>query len=152
MINELKNNGFFKKYLFKKIAVVLEMIIMIVGVTIGVKLNVSVSNYMLYSWICLPIFILMLPSLASIDFGRMQNSKVISYLSAISYNFFLAQFFVWNIMRKVVAITGINNNVFNILVSLLVCVLIATIMHEIVEKPSKKSRKMISSLDLRNID
>ena len=127
------------------------MVVMIVGVTIGVKLNVSLGNYMLYSWVCLPIFILMLPSLAGVDFGRIQNSKVISYLSAISYDFFLAQFFVWNIMQKVVVITGINNNVFNIVMSLFLCVLIAMVIHEIIEKPSKKVLKKMISSEFKNI-
>jgi peptidoglycan/LPS O-acetylase OafA/YrhL len=151
MMNELKNKNVLRKYLFRKITIIVEMVVMIVGVTLGVKLNVSLGNYMLYSWICLPIFILMLPSLAGVDFKRIQNSKLVSYLSAISYDFFLAQFFVWSIMKKIVAITGINNNVFNILVSLLVCVLIAMVIHEIIEKPSKKVlMKMISS-QLKNI-
>lgn len=42
-------------------------ILMIVGVTIAVRHHISVGNYMLYSWICLPILLLMLLALTTIE-------------------------------------------------------------------------------------
>lgn len=65
-----------------------------VGVSAAVIFKIIPENAMLYSWIVLPIFLLLIPSMALVKFSFVQNSKVlqnvISYLSEISYAFYLS--------------------------------------------------------------
>ncbi len=68
----------------------------------------------------------------------MKANRVISYLSEISYSFFIAQLFNWPIMKKMVELFGIDDNLFKIVSSFAVCLLLAVIIHEMIEKPSKR--------------
>jgi peptidoglycan/LPS O-acetylase OafA/YrhL len=69
---------------------------------------------------------------------EMKANRVISYLSEISYSFFIAQLFNWPIMKKMVELFGIDDNLFKIVSSFAVCLLLAVIIHEMIEKPSKR--------------
>lgn len=134
MMEDLLECKVIKKYLFSVIAIVMEAIIMVIGVSIAVKLDISFGNYMLYSWICLPLFILMIPALAQLD---IKQGKIVAYASAISYDFFLVQFFVWPIVRKLKELVSMNN-VVTIIVSLMICIGLSIVTHEVIEKPSKR--------------
>ena len=135
MMNEMRANDYVRKYLLSIQAIIIELVILIFGVTLAVKLHISVGNYMLYLWIYLPMFLFMFPALATIE---IPETKIILYMSSISYGFFLAQLFIWPIMRWIVRITGIENNIFKIVVTFVVCAALATMIHELIEKPSKK--------------
>lgn len=134
MMGELLQYKFVKNVLFSLPAIIIESMLMIIGVSLAVMMDISFGNYMLYSWICLPLFMLMIPALASLD---IKPTKIVSYMSAISYDFFLVQFFVWPIVRKIKEVVHMNNIV-TIIVSLVICTGLAIVMHEVVEKPSKK--------------
>lgn len=77
------------KCLFSIRTVVIELFVLILGVSYGVLYNIQVDNYMFYNWIALPIFVLMIISLSGIEF---KNYKWVRYLSDISYAFFLHNF------------------------------------------------------------
>ena len=121
--------------LAKPIALALELLILIAGVEVAWRLGIARGNYMLYSWIGLPVFMCMTITAAGME---MKANKAISYLSAISYSFFIVQLFNWPIMRKIVGWIGIDGNMFRIASSFTVSLLLAVGIHELIEKPSKK--------------
>lgn len=131
---KLKAQKAIKKYFLTIPAIIVETIIMIIGVTLAVKCNLFANDYMMYSWICLPMFLLMFPALANITHTH-KETGMLNYLSSISYAFFLAQFFVWPIMRNVIEHTSIDNNIFKIVMCVVLCFGGAVIIHEIIEKP-----------------
>lgn len=57
----------------------------------------------------------------------------------------VAQFYTWKIVLYIIYIIGVDTNIIRILISFVVCTLIAIIMHEVIEKPLKKiiSKKII---------
>lgn len=102
---------------------------------------------MLYSWVALPMFVLMITSLSGIHFNMSKNYKILSYLCKISYAFFFAQFFVWDVSRWFFDITGIpNSNITRIVVSFLICMLITIAIHELIENPLKKLIKGLQTV------
>lgn len=135
MQQELKKNKVIKHIFFNKKAILFEGILLIMTITIAVKLQIFIGNYMLYSWICLPVFCIMLPALESFK-GR--DNKVVMYASEITYAFFLAQLFIWKIMYQLIEIFDIQRNSLKIVASFCVCILIAVGIHELIEKPVKK--------------
>lgn len=97
------------------------------------------KNYRpMISELCFPVIIF---CIARIPFKNLQQSKVIIYLSAISYAFFLAQFFVWNPIKFLMLYTGRLSNYLLISISLVVCVVISIALHELVEKKASKYLK-----------
>lgn len=140
--NDKKESELLNKILNKRVALVVS-VLMIIGVSLVYRLNFSRGNYMLYSWICLPCFCLIIPSISALQV-KVQGIKykLLLYGSSISYCVFLAQYFVWPIIRKL----KLENNVIKIFVVYLLCLAIAIFLYEIVEKPSKKmlTRRLLS--------
>jgi len=120
---------------------VAEAVLLIAGISIAVRLNVFVGNYMLYDWIVIPLFAVMILTLAGIKSPRLQGAAILRYASAASYAFFLAQVFNTQIENWLFPLCGIQNNVLQIAVSVALCVVIAVALHELVEKPCAKMLK-----------
>lgn len=135
MLNELQENRWIKKYLLNAAVLIIGNAGMFVCVTIAVRLNICENNYMMYSWICLPVFMISLLILASM---KWKQNRIVIYFSNITYGIYLAQFILIPVMNKIMAFTGITNNLFKIIVSLILCIVIAVFIHEGVEKPVKK--------------
>lgn len=127
------------RFLSTKLLIV-EIILLILGVTVAVKLGIAEGNYMFYSWIGLPIFGLMILTLHNMEFKKY---RCVSYASELSYSFFLAQLFIWRIVKELLKIMKVSNNVAIIAMSLIVCVVLAIMIHEIIEKNGKKLLKRI---------
>ncbi|SFH67260.1 Peptidoglycan/LPS O-acetylase OafA/YrhL, contains acyltransferase and SGNH-hydrolase domains [Selenomonas ruminantium] len=122
------------KWLYSWQMILIEFLILVAGVTVGVKLHVSVGNYMLYSWVSLPVFILQIISMSGWKVPSLiYDLKSIRFFSKISYAFFLAQFFVWGTTTYIVTKLGINTNMARIVVSFFLCTLYAISLHRIVE-------------------
>ncbi len=136
MMEVFEKSALCKKYLFTVPAVVFEVLLMITSVTYASKHQMYISDYMMYSWLCLPVFILMIPGLAGIQF---KENKVIIYFSVISYPFFLVQFFLWPIMRKIMEFTGSNSNTFKVLMTFVLCTILVIGFYQGIEKPIKKT-------------
>lgn len=126
---------FIKKYLYKWITVLIIGIVMILGVTVAVKLNLFVGNYMLYSLICLPCFVFILIGFSGVESTYLIKSRLIGYCNEISYVFFLAQLFSNEICKCLITKLSIIDNVTIILLGWLVCIIIAIFFHEAIEKP-----------------
>ena len=120
---------------------VAEAVLLIAGISIAVRLNVFVGNYMLYDWIVLPLFACMILTLAGLKSPRLQGSAVLRYASAASYAFFLAQVFNTQIENWLFPLCGIQNNALQIAVSVALCAVIAIALHELIEKPCAKMLK-----------
>lgn len=122
------------KWLYSWQMILIEFLILVAGVTVGVKLHVSVGNYMLYSWVSLPVFILQIISMSGWKVPSLiYDLKSIRFFSKISYAFFLAQFFVWGTTAYIVTKLGIDTNIARIVVSFFLCTLYAISLHRIVE-------------------
>ena len=120
---------------------VAEAVLLIAGISIAVRLNVFVGNYMLYDWIVVPLFACMILTLAGLKSPRLQESAVLRYASAASYAFFLAQVFNTQIENWLFPLCGIQNNALQIIMSVALCVVIAVALHELVEKPCARMLK-----------
>ena len=128
-------------FLYCKRALVVEFLFLILGVTIGIKLKISLGNYMLYNWVALPMFILLLISFHEFQSDRLKNSKILKYLCDISYVFFFAQFFTWDVTKFILRIIGYENNILKIVISFIMCIFISILLHECMEKPVTKFLK-----------
>ena len=96
----------------------------------------------------MPIFLLVIYQLAQLNnfkFGKLIfNLPVIQYMNKISYAFFLAQFFTWDltlILRFKFTWFETYTNIKIISVSLIICLVISSLLYELVEKPMKKVLK-----------
>ncbi|MBR3070657.1 acyltransferase [Fibrobacter sp.] len=122
-------------------ALIVETLLLVAGISVAVRLNIFVGNYMLYDWIVIPLFACMILTLGRLKSPRLQESAVLRYASAASYAFFLAQTFNTEIENWLFAACGIQNNVLQIAVSVTLCTLMAVALHELVEKPCAKMLK-----------
>lgn len=131
-------------FLRKPSVCLLSVIVLVSGVSIAQYIHIP-GHFMLYSWIALPCFVSLLFSLGHFRFKKLQSSKTIHYLSALSFSFFLSQLLiVWNIvyiLTEKLELYGDIANIFNILLSLTICFGIANIFYFLVEKPSTKYLK-----------
>ena len=122
-------------------ALLVEVLLLVAGISIAVWLNIFVGNYMLYDWIVIPLFACMILTLGRLKSPRLQESAVLRYASAASYAFFLAQTFNTEIENWLFAACGIQNNVLQIAMSVTLCTLMAIALHEFVEKPCARVLK-----------
>lgn len=103
------------------------------------------GSYMTYNIFVLPCFVVLMICLPNIQFRNISGTKMsqfIRYTSGLALPFFLSQCIgVWRISRCIVNFVGINTNLLRIVISLLVCCLMAVILHEFIEKPSSKYLK-----------
>ena len=116
-------------------------IIFILGITLAVRLKISVGNYMLYSWIGLPCFIVMILCGGGVRQKVLEASRLLRYLCELSYTFFLAQLYSNYISGKIIEKYGITSNLIIILTAWSVCIVIAVALHELLEKPISKLLK-----------
>lgn len=129
------------KILFSWWAVIVEYGILISGVTIALKIGIP-RNYMLYSWVALPMFMLLIVSMTGLSFPKwMQNSKIIGYLCEISYAFFFAQYFTWKTTVFIIRKIGFDANILRIVIGFVSCSIYTILLHEIIEKPITKLLK-----------
>lgn len=128
-------------FLRKPFICIISLVGLIIGVSIA-RMNNIPADYMLYSWVALPCFVSLMVSLGSYNFRKLQNSKVIKYLSELSFCIFLGQFvYVWACCKYALEYVGCEANIIKIIVSFLLVFCIANILHFFVEVPSSKYLK-----------
>ena len=116
-------------------------ILLVGGVSIAHKIGIP-GDFILYNWVALPCFISLLVSLGYIKFEKLQGSKTIQYLSALSFSIFLSQLIVvWHSVKITMAYIGCESNVANIVVSATICFCLANLFHFCIEEPSAKYLK-----------
>lgn len=127
-------------------AFVVELAVLFGAITAAVKMNIAVGNYSVYSIIALPMFILMTLTLSMVQSPALSKSKVLNYAAKISFAVFLAQTFNTGIENFIFEKLGIDNlcvvsNGLKILMTFVVCFVLAVAMHHLVEKPCGKFLK-----------
>ena len=133
------------KYVYNWAFVFCISVLMIASVTLAVKLNIGVNNYMLYSWICLPCFIALIIALSGISFKSMgiSSKKMLLYLSEATYCLFLAQLFSNKISKVIIHRYSISSNLMIIFIGWSVCILITALLHAGMEKRIKRYFKRL---------
>lgn len=135
---------------FVCVCVMTELTILIVGITFFVKNQIAVNNYPAYNFFTLLFFALLIyhfSKLKKIYMIKLFSNKIMQYLSKISYAFFFAQFFTWNLTKYLEQHYSWffikHTNIKMFATSLILCIIIAILMHEIIENPAKNffSRK-----------
>lgn len=117
------------------------IIVLVVGVSIAFYIGIP-RNFMLYNWVALPCFISLLISLGYHKFNKMRDLKIIQYLSALSFSIFLSQIIaVWHIVRHSMNYFGCDDNLVKIIVSAILCFVLANFFHYYIEIPSAKFLK-----------
>ena len=109
-----------------------------VALLVGVSLMrhyLHYEDYMLYNVLVLPCFAVMLFSLGALKMPLLEKSKGVSYLSKISYAFFLAQFFAWDFGRKAIEWIGLNNKLWRVIYTLSFCIIVSALAYELIQKP-----------------
>lgn len=128
-------------FLRKPLMCIASIVCLVVGVSIARVLNIP-GDYMLYSWVALPCFIIMMISLGSYEFRNLQKSKVVKYLSELSFCLFLGQIiYVWYAVKFGMEYIGCDSNIVKISLSFLLVFSIANFLHYFVEVPSSKYLK-----------
>lgn len=140
-LNTSNNTCKLISFLRKPIACISSLVLLVVGVSIGKMNNIS-SDYMLYNWVALPCFISLMTSLGYYKFRKLKDSNAINYLSNLAFCIFLGQIiYVWNMVKLVLEYVGLEANIVRILVSFIVVICIANVLHYFVELPSSKYLK-----------
>lgn len=137
---------FTEKYLYRTQTVLLALLFMLAGITAAVRLGFFVGNYMLYSWICLPCFAVILLGISGIRFPRLEKAPWLSYCSSVCYVFYLVQLFIDPVFTSVFTHLAIQSNALRILTAWGMCIVLAVVSHELVEKPLTRflRRKFLS--------
>ncbi len=124
-----------KGFFFTRTAALIEIVVLLLGVSAAVRLHIAEGNYMLYNWIVLPVFMLMMLSFGNQKSKTFRGNKVLAYLSNISYEFYLVQMFVWPTVQMICQSTGIQSDAFKLIAAFLACTGFAVILHTFVSKP-----------------
>lgn len=115
-----------------------ELAILFALLTVAVKMNISVGNYMLYGFATLPLFMLMITTLSMVKNQALSNSKLLRFGAKISFAFFLAQTFNNEIEDFIFNSLNIESNGIKIAIPFVVCSILAVAMHYLIEKPCGK--------------
>ena len=136
---------FVKKYLYNWKSIFIISVLMITGVTIAVNLDIAVGNYMLYSWICLPCFIVLIVALSGVSFEKMNDKLriILLSLSEMTYCLFLAQLFSNKISKLIIYRYSISNILLIIFISWSVCISITVLLHAGIERRIKRYFKRL---------
>ena len=101
------------------------------------------SDYMLYSIVFLPIWMILVVGMSKIHISNTHLIKLIQYFGAIAYDMFLVQFFVWPIQKWIDGKIQMDN-IYRIICVFVLCIGLASLMHILFEKPiQKKLRRFI---------
>lgn len=123
------------------LAFIFALIVQIFVVSLAFYSGIVPHDYMLYKWIALPTFVIMILSLSKHNLRIEHGNRMISYLSGISFTFYLFQALpIWSASRKIYAIIGIDSTYLKFSISFLIC-LIGAIFYELFEKPLTKYLK-----------
>lgn len=119
-------------YLNRWSTVSFTFILMIIAISFALKLNIAPGNYMLYSWICLPSFIVIILGLAGVETNFLKKSKILIWLVNVSLVFFLAQLYSNTVIcKRIIEYYNIDNNYLKIILGWIVCFTIAIVLRKI---------------------
>lgn len=120
---------------FSGLVFLMSFVILLFGVSIIYNVF-SYDDYMQYNWFLIPSSGIMIYYSTFMMDDR--YSKVLRYLSNLSYCYFLAQLFSNFIAQLVISRFGVSSNTIKILIGWSICTLIAIAMHHMIERPIQK--------------
>lgn len=116
------------KMIRSKFVMVITAVLLIVGLSLCIHYKVHGE---LLIMICLSTLFI---SLGSIKESDNKKYKILLYLSALTYAFFLSQFFVWNPFKFFQLHYGVVGDAIRIPVCFAACLIISIVLYEVVEK------------------
>jgi len=137
----IKNSNKTKKYTIFYLTIALTTLF--IGINLLNQNALFTNDYPMYNIISVPVFAVLIYFMTYMNnktIIRISSSSLIQYLSKISFSFFLAQFFTFSIIKKLLTFSwfSYHTNIVLILVSLLINLLISILMYELIEKPFEK--------------
>lgn len=133
-------NSFVPKKADNLFSFIIEFAILILTVSLFLKYS-EIKDCMLYLFFTLPFFCCILITCSHIKSAFLSNSKILKYLSEISYCIFFAQFFTFIPLKKLFNYFSIDENIYKILISHIICLIISVVLHELIEKKGGKFLK-----------
>ncbi len=119
----------------KPYSLVLAILLLFVIVTAGRRYGLP-TDYMLFNIIALPCFSIIIISLGSMKFENIKGSRLLLYLSSISFTFFLCQILpLWVISKYLYGLLSYESNGLRIILSFTICLIGAVLIHHVIEKP-----------------
>lgn len=125
----------------KSMTGITSFVISIIALFIGITVAYNVfryENYMLYSWLVVPISVFMIYSSTCIKIEGTRIGSIITWLSNITYCLFLAQLFSNNICKLILSKTMVDSNLCKIGLGWMICIIIAFVLHYIFEIQIKR--------------
>lgn len=96
-------------------------------------------DYTFYNVFFAPFFAAVIYFLAGLQKNEgIKRKRVLSYMSEITYCFYLAQLFTYHLADYISDICKIDSIILKIVIAFMICVSLAIVGHEFVEKPAKK--------------
>lgn len=143
--------------IYKKLAYIILFVSTIILLVVQNNIDNNFQTNEHYSFLIMLISIALIYIASFAEFKKswlqkIVNSKLIKYANEIAYEFFLAQFFCFQVTTKIVMLFPVcNRNIIKMLISLIICSIIAIMLHEFITKPCKKLfNKLIDKHYLNN--
>ncbi len=127
---------------WKPLWVILFLVVISASIAVIAKVDIIV---LVFGYMVIPGILSVLSAASCVRGKRIENSKLLSVLSGMSYQFFLAQLFLWKITGGLLEVLGISGNMVKISVSLICCIFISFIVWYFYDRPVRKIlyKKMI---------
>ena len=95
---------------------------------------------MVFGYLVIPGVLFFLLAASHLRLVKLENSKILSALSGMSYQFFLTQLFLWNLTSWLIGVLHINDgNVQRIGLSFILCALISFVVWRFYDRPVRKA-------------
>lgn len=134
---DIRNRPYYQTWCARWFQVLLSWVCMIYLITTLVNHSIFLPRYMVYSGMCLPIFSWLIICSAGLKAEWIEKNRMFRYVVELGYAFFLADFAVKPLTNIFISYIG-SENVVLIVLTFLICSVVAVIMHEGIEKPLKK--------------
>ena len=96
---------------------------------------------MVFGFLVIPVVSSLLYLSTIIRNKRLEKSKLLAVMSGMSYQFFLAQLFLWNLTAKILNVFRVDGNMERIFTSFLLCVLLSFTVWRFYDKPIREMLK-----------
>ena len=123
-------------------------VLFMISITLGI-LSKTTMVILVFGYLVIPVILLLLFASFVLRAQIFGNSRIISTLSGMSYQFFLMQLFLWDATTIVLKLFHLSGNKAKILVSFIICTLCAFIIYQFYDKPVRSilKKRIIKSRD-----
>ena len=116
-----------------------------ISITIAL-LNRASLRIMAFAYLTIPFVLLILYTSTLFSLRALEKNKVLATLSGMSYQFFLAQLFIWKLTGWMLKLLQLHGNIAKLMASFILCICLSFITWKFYDKPIRKvlSVKLIS--------